>query len=215
MKKFFIAYVILIHLACLLLVSKTAWFERVFFSQPAYKTDHYLACIAADVRGIDQVKEGATIFFGDSIVEGIPSSLFEFENYGIGRDTTTGLLARLDRYEIAIQRAGKIYVLIGINDLMQDKRGTANRIDLIRSKLPKEKTVFLKVLPTRNKELNQRIEKLNQSIAGLDVSELQDSDGLLLKEFTDDGVHLNGSGYAELVDAMRKMHARELKKRGP
>ncbi len=167
------------------------------------------------------VRPGAVIFLGDSQTEQCewqellyPTSSVVL-NRGIVGDYVTGVLARLD--EIARHQPTKIFLLVGINDLLFGKTpediAPAYRelVATIRKRTPDSELFLLSVLPVNNgikkvgvengviQQLNTQIAQIAKeyAVSFIDLdAELMDADGNLSAKFTEDGIHLNGAGYA-------------------
>jgi lysophospholipase L1-like esterase len=138
-------------------------------------------------------------------------------NRGIGRDTTDKLLERLDT--VTSTGAQKAILLIGINDLIRGDAvdAVASRYKRIVGNLKSAGmgVVVISVLPVRGKHAahNRRIVDLNLAIAIVcmsDACEYVDAharmaaDDLLSEELTTDGLHLNGAGYVQLAEIIRR-----------
>lgn len=166
-------------------------------------------------------EEGKIIFIGDSMFSywDINSNLKNDNiiNWGIGGDTTLGVLDRLD---ILIKLKPKVVVVsIGSNDLIRIPNTTfediAYRINLIINKLEDNianvEVHVLSILPILNKEgitnqnylrerTNEQINEINDLLETytdtIDVNSiLKDTFGNLDANYTSDGVHLNKEGY--------------------
>lgn len=166
------------------------------------------------------VRQGAVIFIGDSQTEQCewqellyPNSAVIL-NRGIVGDYVTGVLARLD--EIVRHKPAKIFLLIGINDLIFGKTpeeiipAYRELVATIRKRTPDSELFLQSVLPVNNsiKKIgveNETIRQFNAQITQIAkeyavpyidlYSELTDADGNLSGQFTEDGIHLNGAGY--------------------
>lgn len=166
------------------------------------------------------VQQGAIIFLGDSQTEQCEWQEFlqpdsaVILNRGIVGDYTSGVLGRLD--EIVRHKPSKIFLLVGINDLIFEKKPKdivpvyRDIVASLRNKTPDSELFLQSIFPVNNtlKKIgveNQTIQQLNTEIARiakdyalpyLDIySELTDAGGNLSPRFTDDGIHLNGQGY--------------------
>jgi len=156
----------------------------------------------------------AIYFIGNSIIAGIEwNELFNnihIKNRGIGGDLTNGVLSRIN--EIAIARPQKVFLLIGINDLLQ-KIEHKNIIDnykrileIIQSKSPNTKIYLQSIMPVNskgvksddiikvNKELNRLCTDINCNYIDL-FSLFKNEKNELKEEYSFDGVHINGKGY--------------------
>lgn len=139
------------------------------------------------------------------------------KNRGINGDITKGLLQRLD--EIVESRPQKIFIEIGINDLLQGYSldsvflNYQNIVKLIRQKSPNTKIYIQNVLPTsRNINKTERpvidsVYKLNGKLKNfsseneltyIDLFSIFNSNGKLNPKYDcGDNLHLSGSGYKE------------------
>ena len=167
-----------------------------------------------------KIKQGSKVFIGDSITEQCNwNELFNdgsLVNRGIGGDVTEKVLGRLDFLENT--EPSTIFLQIGTNDLGQNKPvdQVADNYNKIIQKiimlLPNVQIYVQSVLPI-NQDLhlirreyynNENIDLLNSlikeleggSVKYLDLnSHFKDSEGNLNREYSSDGLHLNGSGY--------------------
>jgi len=162
------------------------------------------------------------IMLGDSITAGGNweqlLSGYNVANYGIPGDTTDGILLRLE--EIYMANPKKIFILIGTNDIafinpnLNDKYTIItvfnNYKEIINSLRKKGIEVIiqstLNVLSENTGRSNEEINKLNNllkifclenKIKYLDVNSVLTKGGLLQKQFTSDGLHLNEKGYEQ------------------
>lgn len=155
-----------------------------------------------------------TVLLGDSLSLWFPSELMTTDrfwlNQGISGDTTAGILQRLAAFNDT--RPDTIYVMAGINDLRRGATDTevTNNLRSIMRQLkqshPQAKIIVHSILPTRLATLpTQRIRRLNAAIAvatqeeGVSFLNLQhdfmDEVGILRRDLTTDGLHLNDRGY--------------------
>jgi len=172
---------------------------------------------------------GDIVFLGNSITEegkdwaaklGIPN----VKNRGIGGDGTDGVLNRLDEFFHFKPKA--IFLLIGINDLFNlhlkkeipSAEYVGNNIlkivNLLSEKTPNTKIYVQTILPTGEKFMKENISKVNEMIKSQEkegkykvidlYSILADDKGLMKKELTYDGTHLNDAGYKVWVDYIAK-----------
>lgn len=161
------------------------------------------------------------VFLGNSITDGGEfHELFEMSNIknrGIRSDIIPGVEKRLD--QVTKGHPAKIFLLIGINDVSHGHSVAtlASRYEhlvrLIREQSPETKLYIQSVMPVNNgfkrykgligkeKTIKGLNEKLKVIAAGngaeyIDLWPfLSDSKGNLKREFTNDGLHLNGPGY--------------------
>jgi lysophospholipase L1-like esterase len=141
-------------------------------------------------------------------------------NFGIGGDTTAGVLERLPTYK-SLQNSKAVVLAVGFNDLRQCKNyEMLNNYRNILSEVPERpKVVVCSVLPIdencRHERYNDRITKLNGSLEEMCLSiqnckfldltdKLRDEQGNLSPEYHEgDGVHLNSKGYSIYNEALK------------
>ena len=163
-------------------------------------------------------KSNSIVFLGDSITEGAEwGELFQnsaFVNRGISGDTTDGVLNRVN--DITNARPDKVFIMIGINDLAkgksvsyilnnyqkiinQFKTETSETRIIVQSILPVDNSIIKNPIPkTQNIiEVNNELESLckKNSIDFINLYPLFANDNVLSREYTSDGLHLNGDGY--------------------
>lgn len=168
---------------------------------------------------------GAIVFLGDSITEaGIWPEWFpdvQVLNRGIGGDTTSQILRRIDT---AIHAPRAVFVLAGTNDLHSGSHPTevAQRlgaiVDAILSTAPDTQIHLQSIMP-RGANFAREIAETNELARALVASKntvhyldlwpaLADPKQALRAEYTFDGLHLTGRGYAAWVDVLRPIVAR-------
>ncbi len=174
------------------------------------------------------LKYGDIVFIGNSITEGgndwsekfgIPNVV----NRGISGDVTDGILKRLD--EITFFKPKAVLILIGINDLFNiyyhQQIPSAEYVgenilkitEVIHKKSPETKIFAQTVLPTSEDYLKDNIIIVNKMIKAFqpekdyEVIDLYEAfvnnEGLLKKDLTYDGLHLNDAGYALWVEMVK------------
>lgn len=161
---------------------------------------------------------GKIVFLGDSITATAEWSELlnnpNVVNRGIGGDSTKKILARVEA--IARQKPSKVFIMAGINDLVTSTiPDTFERylkiVQIIRKESPETKIYVQSALPVNNSLRNTKrnnsdvvalnvllmgIEKTEKNVEWLDVRPaLADPEGNLSKEYSFDGVHLNGPAY--------------------
>lgn len=164
------------------------------------------------------------VFIGDSI-----SDYGEFQEYfprevvlnrGIRNDWTEGVLNRIE--EVVDRNPKEAYLMIGVNDIRYGtedevyKRNVEKIVDSFEKK--DTRLAIQSILPVNNELLgnevtNDKVKRYNvilQQIAddkGIEYIDLHssfiDKNGQLAKQFTVDGLHLNGKGYEVWVDRLR------------
>lgn len=143
------------------------------------------------------VPEGAPVFLGDSITAGLAAVAVEPRavNFAIGGQTSTDLLHRLPA---SLPRAGKVYLMIGVNDLLRGEREALNaNLPRILAALPDVPLVWTGVM--RDDPINARIRALCAKRPQCRYVEPPTDPALFV-----DGVHLNAAGYREWVIRLRQ-----------
>lgn len=161
--------------------------------------------------------DSETIFLGDSLTDyyewGEALSDHEVLNRGIAGDTTTGVLNRID--EVVKAKPDRVYLLIGINDMIAGQ--SINKIetnykqilDILKTRSPNTKVYIQSLFPVNTaltghplnnatiRDLNKRLEDLSNlyDYQYIDIYPELVEFGQLNKDFTFDGLHLNGEGY--------------------
>lgn len=164
------------------------------------------------------LSESDIIMLGDSITdEGEWAELLglNVKNRGISGDTTERILHRLNT--ILESKPKQIFLMIGINDLINDGKSVAatleqykNILRELKEKTPNTKVFVQSVLPVNNKvylywQDNNNVLKINSGLKNLakefnyeyiDIFSLfLDSENQLDAQYTLDGLHLNGQAY--------------------
>lgn len=194
---------------------------------------HYKTMVTYHQRMDDNVPGGAVIFIGDSITQGLAVAAVTplAVNYGIGKDTTVGVLDRIPVYR-SLARAEAIVLAIGVNDLRQ--RGNAEIVanfDSILEHLPSEVPVIISaILPVDLRvwpepDHNQRIQQINHELELLcsthptslfvdsrtrlidaeqiDTGQVDSAQNLAANHHIGDGIHLSAAGYTVWIDELR------------
>lgn len=172
--------------------------------------------------------QNSIVFLGNSITDGGEwAELFDdprIINRGINGDITTGVLNRLG--DVVKDKPQKIFLLIGINDLA---RGAATEtvyenilliVSLIQEYSPATKIYVQGIFPVnksfsefpRHANKGEQVNDLNQKLKRgaarnnyifVDVNKsLSDRKGMLDAEYTNDGLHLLGTGYLKWKHAI-------------
>ena len=235
-----IAYVVLVHGLLALVLWKSDFLVRVEQKlgapPPVHEiTDHYRRMLRYHVRMDGNVPDNTVVFIGDSLTQSLCADAVACPsvNYGIGSDTTVGVLGRLPEYR-SLHRASAVVLAIGANDMkFRDNQQIVQNYRRILQILPQAvPLVCSAVLPVNEAMMapgnvtNARIRDLNASLKTLcsedsrcvfvDVgSSLVDAGGNLSAAFQDgDGVHLNNAGNRILIDELR-IAVRKAQQGGP
>lgn len=163
------------------------------------------------------------VFLGDSITDGCEwSELFgnpSCLNRGISGDRSDWLLERIDA--VAAGRPRRIFLMIGINDLAQGRTpeqiaaAVREIVARVRELSPRTRLHIQSVLPVNGKSFdnfrghyahaaeipvtNALLKRLceEEQIPWIDLyTAMVDDEGNLRAEYTNDGLHLLGAGYA-------------------
>lgn len=201
---------------------------KLGIAQPAELSPFYKEMTRA-YRGADgAVPDGSVILIGDSITQGLPVSLLgtPSANYGIGWDTTYGVLKRLPDYTDSISRSSAVVLAIGVNDLKRrsDAEILANYDEIISALLPLTSNILISAIqPLDGYSVefsedfnNDRITLMNQSLLSFAEQEpsvrylnsykrMANSDGHLRVDYhTGDGIHLNAEGNLAWAECLRR-----------
>lgn len=227
-RKLGVIYFITLHILVALMLVKSDFIEKVGYKFGVYTapelSSYYDRITTYHFRMDGNVPDGATIFIGDSITQGLATSAIAklSVNYGIGSDTTLGVLNRVREYE-SLTRANAIVLAIGVNDLgrRSDEQIITNYKDILDS-LPKNIPVVVSaILPvdesvqavnSENKRIirvNILLDELTRAYDAVIFSNagslLRDSDNNLKSDFhVGDGVHLNSEGYQIWIQELRR-----------
>lgn len=164
----------------------------------------------------EPIQNGAIVFVGDSLTHGGQwqsvwrgRTLLPILNRGPVGDRVEGVIARLK--EVTRHHPREIFIMIGINDLIFEKRTPDELIRLymnllheVREKSPESQVYLQSLLPVRSEhngavsEVNARLSEIadGQKVQYLDIhSRMTDSNGMLRDDWTFDGVHLRAVAY--------------------
>lgn len=215
MKK---ALIISVAINCLLIFVFAA--KRFYYSsgQGEIKLEPMALNELSNMNRVDlfdslPIREDDIVFVGNSLTEGFPiTELFgpNFKNRGIRGNTTLDVLRRIE--SIAIKKPRKIFLEIGINDLKNGVpidstyRNYISIVEKIRALSTITQIIIQSLTPTSGYYLSTNAEvviinkmlynycKKNDLIYIDLFTPLQSGNGLD-NTFTNDGLHLNYSGY--------------------
>ena len=184
---------------------------------------HYGTMVKYHERMDGNVPDNAVIFIGDSITQGLAVSAVTplAINYGIGKDTSVGVLQRIPLYR-SLARAEAIVLAIGVNDLRQRSNDAlvANFESILTQLLPSTVPVIVSsILPVDTRvwpepDHNDRIEQINAKLELLCLQyptarfvnsseRLLDAEQNLAPHYhIGDGIHLSTAGYEQWIDAL-------------
>lgn len=216
-------YIVALHLWIAVMLWKTDFAPRILakfgmqlHSERAELSSHFYRMLRYHKASCSNIPQGATLFIGDSLTQGLcvasvtPLSV----NYGIGSDTTVGVLTRLDDYKPAISNSSRIVLAIGINDLalrsnddiIENFNAILNKLSgipvFVSSLLPVDPTTDGKFdgYPKRIAYINAHLQRLCENFPNASLIESSghldlNADGHLDKDFHNgDGIHLNPAG---------------------
>lgn len=228
------AYLIAVHVLLVIILLKSDFIDRIQNKlwagnhplQSSELTHHYHRMLGYHKRMDGNVPDGAVIFIGDSITQGLCVSAVAVPsvNYGIGSDTTFGVLKRLLDYR-SISRADAVVTAIGINDFRyRSDENIAQNYQTILEQISKTTPVIISaVLPVdetaraargwggishRINTLNSHLERFAQSMDNVFFVDagpglLDDTGNLADIYHIGDGVHLNAAGNAVWIDVLK------------
>ena len=225
----FLLYLLLIHLLLGVMLIKSDFLPRVLQKidyakyAPEYSR-HYKEMIQYHQYRDKQVTKGSVIFIGDSITEGLAVNAVapNAVNYGIGADTTLGVLGRIKYYD-SLNSAHAIVLAIGVNDLeRRNNKEIIENFNKIFNKFPNDIPILVSsILPIDEKiiqigrNINKRINRLNKKIKVLcdhkksltfldSTQKFIDTKGNLLNSYhIGDGIHLSSKAYKIWIEQLK------------
>lgn len=215
-----LCYIASLHLLLAVMLWKSDFLEklqnRLFDQKKEELTAFYNTMLSFHLRMDARIEQGAVLFIGDSMTQGLCVSCMSGRavNFGIGGDTTRGVLNRIVQYQ-SVSHAKAVVLQVGLNDLLwrDDEVLLKNYTEIIRSIPESTNLIISPIFPVDStrveKELfsNSRIEKINKALNARCVSlkhctfiemdsQLRDRNGNLKTEYhMGDGVHLSPEGY--------------------
>jgi len=228
-KGIICSYIIILHIFLAIVLLKSNFIEKVEHRlgiAPRVEIGSYFYRILNYHSRMDgNVPDHSVIFIGDSITQGLCVSAVwcPSVNYGIGSDTTVGVLKRLSVYK-SINRASAVVIEIGINDMKyRSNEKIFQNMKKIAQYLPQNiPIIFSAILPVDErvredlKGWNKRIIQLNDKIKNwtkqtktiffIDIRDyLIDKTGNLSSKYhVGDGVHLNSLGNSIWIQHLKK-----------
>lgn len=228
-RKTWITYIVFLHILLAIVLWKSDFIEQIGsklgLNASSLESSTYYNLMTRSHSWMDgSVPSRATIFIGDSIIQGLATSAVSdlSVNYGIGWDTTEGLQNRLPIYQ-SISAAKAVVISIGINDLLaeRDNESILRNYQQILEYMPQTTRVVVSaILPldegVRNSgPSNELVSNLNSLLKELATNYentvffdsaglLTGEDGNLRAEFHGgDGLHLSTSGYGVWIEQLR------------
>jgi len=189
-------------------------------------SDYYLGKMSIFESG--ETHSNKVVFLGDSLTDYCEWNEYFITNgilnRGISGDTTDGVLNRLKQvYNI---QPSKVFIMVGINDLRRNvdidtilnnistilnelKENSPNTAIFVQSVLPMNSQLHQNSVKSENVlELNSKLKKLtvDTDVSYIDLFSLMlNKENQLKPEFTFDGLHLNGNGYGQWVNEIKKL----------
>ena len=170
------------------------------------------------------------LFVGDSITDGWRNAgqpiwdqhwaKYKPANFGIGGDTTQGVLWRMQNGELDGYKAKLIVLMLGTNNINRNPNdeivdGDRLIIEEFKKRQPQAKILVLGIFPravqatdpyrASIKDINSKLAKLadNKQVFFLDIGDkFLTPDGTLTPEIMPDGLHPNLKGYKIWADAI-------------
>ena len=210
-------YVLSLHALIYVLVTGTDFlpgFKARYLDRRVIYNPHGQRTLAFHRYMDGSVPDGAVIFLGDSITQGLATSAVapDSVNFGIGSITTFELLDNLRWYQ-SLQRASAVFLNIGINDIGRGStEGLTERLKAIADAIPASTPlIWSGIMPVYTGTIDPKdIEATNRSIRTfcterprctyVDSAKVfgPEGDALFL-----DGLHPNDLGYARWIAALR------------
>jgi len=186
-------------------------FERITGQKQAPDRNALYYLEKASLYETDSRQDYDVVFIGDSLTDGADWQSF-FKNYsvanrGINGDTSRGILKRIDN--LTQTGAAHVFIMVGVNDINQGielSEVIENYQAIVGQLLGTNTEVYVQsTLLTQNEATNALILSLNSSLKDfaastthvtfIDLNTKLAKNGKLNKQYTFDGIHLNGEGY--------------------
>ena len=226
-KKSVFVYLILVHLLLAVMLVKSDFISKVRekFSLASTDMPYFYQRTLQYHKDMDaSIPAGAVLFIGDSITQALATSAISdySVNFGIGSDTTYGVLQRLPFYQ-SMGRSKAVVLAIGINDVATKVGRTEilSNYKNILDGIPSNVSIIVSAMLPVGKDttkvdatneyisaLNADIEMLTRgylNVVYLDAgTALKNDSGYLDAAFhMGDGVHLSDKGYRVLIESLR------------
>lgn len=225
-----IIYLILVHLLLIIFLFKSSTLKQ-FFNNNKVINPYYMQMTAFQQRIDLNLGRELNIFIGDSLIQGLAvnSVITDSVNYGIGGDTTLGVLKRLQLYR-SIITSKRVVLAIGHNDLYDtslDKilgnfKQIINNIPInvevfICSIFLIDESIVKKLNNSEINELNYKIKDLTHNysnVSYINTNQWAAPLGTLdAKYHIGDGIHLNRLGNNQWIKQFKEVFdAHKIKK---
>lgn len=201
-------------------------------AEAARRNRSYEEKVAAHSAENASLKQGQTVFIGDSITEHYATAWAyrrlntEVYNRGISGDTSDRLLTRLSE-SLFGAAPSRVVLMIGTNDIELGRSPEEiaaiyeQILRLIATQLPRAEVYCVSIIPQNTEhaeqahEHNRQIRRTNERIEALTVAfggsyvnlydRLTDETGLLRRSYSPDGLHLNRRGYRVWTRTMKEL----------
>jgi len=183
--------------------------------------------LAGYQRNVDaMIAPGSIVFIGDSIVQNlcVPCVSGQAFNFGIGGDTTLGVLSRIKTYQ-SVRHAKTVVLSVGTNDLVRRSSDDilGNYIKILESIPGSVNVILMAIFPVDAQrltgryrsnavigEINVQLERICDALSNCVFSNLgsqltNESGNLDEKFHTGDGLHLNADAYQYWIAELRKL----------
>ena len=222
------AYLVALHAIVFVCLTKTNLIEKIqskFSSEIIDNTQskYYRSLVAFHARIDNNLPNNSIIFIGDSHIQGLAISAVTepSANYGIGKDTTTGVIKRLPQYT-ALNHAKAVVLAIGFNDLVfSSPQQIGLNLEQLVQAIPGDYPIYLNaVFPVGDwlpdaQNINRKIVKVNayyQELANIRkrVHYLQTFNdnayqiGLSHQFLLSDGIHLSKEGNQAWISMLKE-----------
>jgi lysophospholipase L1-like esterase len=176
-----IIYLALVHALLIVFLFKSSTIKQMFNDRDVV-SPYYLQMTAFHHRVDANLGPGLNIFIGDSLVQGLAvnSIINNSVNFGIGGDTTSGVLKRLPLYQ-SIAMSKRVIFAVGHNDLYHESADVsiANFKKIFDSIPPNVEVLICSIFFID--------ENIAQKVNNLAISELNNK----LQDLTDNYSHIN------------------------
>ena len=214
---FLIGFLLVTLFACYKIFEDPQRLYRLKTKMGLYDSMHsiqYQSLITMYQRVDKNVGPASVIFIGDSLIQGLAVSEISPKavNFGIGHDTTEGVLQRLPYYQ-SIQQAKALIIAVGFNDLKKmDNLTLLANYDAILGAINDNVAIVISALHPMDEQLvnhahitNQRIRAINLQLAekadakaniyfSSVYAKLSKNGRLDSRYHIGDGIHLNKQG---------------------